>query len=147
MLLLMKKLLGIIVLGLFNCNIVFADIGLNCFATNWNTRDYKTKKIKYTEIKATQFTVQIEELGGGKVIARTFPSEHMGNICSPFIGDVTDARVKMKCFYDLEYPDAGTDFLLDRYTGRFIIEAYAVNRKDGWHLQNTGTCEGVEKKF
>ena len=143
----MKKLLGIIVLGLFNCNIVFADIGLNCFTTNFNTRDYKTKKIKYTEIKASQFTVQIEELGGGKVIARTFLSEHSGNICSPFIGDVTDARVKMKCFYDLKYPDAGTDFLLDRYTGKFIIEAYSVNRKDGWFHQDTGTCEGVKKKF
>jgi len=144
---LIKKLLGIMVLGLFNCNIVFADIGLNCFATNWNTRDYKTKKIKYTEIKASQFTVQIEELGGGKVIARTFPSEHMSNICSPFIGNVTDARVKMKCFYHLEYPDAGIDFLLDRYTGRFIIEAYAVDRKYGWMSQDTGTCEGVKKKF
>ena len=143
----MKKLLGIVVLGLFNCNIVFADIGLNCFTKNFNTRDYETKKIKYTEVKPSQFTVEIEELGGGKVIARTFPSEQSGNICSPFIGDVTDARIKMKCFYHLEYPDAGTDFLLDRYTGRFIIEAYAVNRKDGWHLQNTGTCEGVEKKF
>ena len=143
----MKKILSIIVLGLFNYNIVFADIGLNCFTKNFNTRDYKTKKIKYTEVKPSQFTVEIEELGGGKVIARTFPSEQSGNICSPFIGDVTDARVKMKCFYHLKYPDAGTDFLLDRYTGRFIIEAYAVNRKDGWHLQNTGTCEGVEKKF
>ena len=143
----MKKILSIIVLGLFNYNIVFADIGLNCFTKNFNTRDYETKKIKYTEVKPSQFTVEIEELGGGKVIARTFPSEQSGNICSPFIGDVTDARVKMKCFYDLKYPDAGTDFLLDRYTGRFIIEAYAVNRKDGWHLQNTGTCEGVEKKF
>ena len=143
----MKKILSIIVLGLFNYNIVFADIGLNCFTKNFNTRDYETKKIKYTEVKPSQFTVEIEELGGGKVIARTFPSEQSGNICSPFIGDVTDARVKMKCFYDLKYPDAGTDFSLDRYTGRFIIEAYAVNRKDGWHLQNTGTCEGVEKKF
>ena len=143
----MKKILSIIVLGLFNYNIVFADIGLNCFTKNFNTRDYETKKIKYTEAKPSQFTVEIEELGGGKVIARTFPSEQSGNICSPFIGDVTDARIKMKCFYHLEYPDAGTDFLLDRYTGRFIIEAYAVNRKDGWHLQNTGTCEGVEKKF
>ncbi len=143
----MKKILSIIALGLFNYNIVFADIGLNCFTKNFNTRDYETKKIKYTEVKPSQFTVEIEELGGGKVIARTFPSEQNGNICSPFIGDVTDARVKMKCFYDLKYPDAGTDFSLDRYTGRFIIEAYAVNRKDGWHLQNTGTCEGVEKKF
>jgi hypothetical protein len=143
----MKKILSIIVLGLFNYNIVFADIGLNCFTKNFNTRDYKTKKIKYTEVKPSQFTVEIEELGGGKVIARTFPSEQSGNICSPFIGDVTDARVKMKCFYDLKYPDAGTDFSLDRYTGRFIIEAYSLNRKDGWHLQNTGTCEGVEKKF
>jgi len=143
----MKKLLGIVVLGLFNCNIVFADIGLNCFTKNFNTRDYETKKIKYTEVKPSQFTVEIEELGGGKVIARTFPSEQSGNICSPFIGDVTDARVKMKCFYDLKYPDAGTDFSLDRYTGRFIIEAYSVNRKDGWFYQDTGTCEGVKKKF
>ena len=54
---------------------------------------------------------------------------------------------KMKCHYDLKYPDAGIDFLLDRYTGRFIIEAYAVDRKYGWMNQDTGTCDGVEKKF
>jgi hypothetical protein len=143
----MKKFLVYLVLSLFFSKVALADIGLNCFTTNFNTRDYKTKKIKYTEIKPSQFTVNIEELGGGKVIARTFPSEHSGNICSPFIGDVTDARVKMKCFYDLKYPDAGTDFLLDRYTGRFIIEAYSVDRKYGWFLQETGTCKWVEKKF
>ena len=143
----MKKFLVYLVLSLFFSKVTLADIGLNCFTTNFNTRDYKTKKIKYTEIKPSQFTVNIEELGGGKVIARTFPSEHSGNICSPFIGDVTDTRVKMKCFYDLKYPDAGTDFLLDRYTGRFIIEAYSVDRKYGWFLQETGTCKWVEKKF
>jgi hypothetical protein len=143
----MKKLLGILVLGLFNCNIVFADIGLNCFTTSTNIRDRSTKEIKYTEVKPSQFTVEIEALGGGKVIARTFPSEHHGNICSPFIGEVTDARVKMICFIDLQYPEAGQDFLLDRYTGKFRIEAYAIDRKEGWFHQETGYCEGVEKKF
>jgi len=143
----MKKLLGILVLGLFNCNIVFADIGLSCFATWLNQKDNKTKQIKYSKIKPSQFTVEIEELGGGKVIARTFPSEHAGNICSPFIGDVTDARVKMKCFRDLQYPEGGTDFFLDRYTGKFRIESYTMDRKDGWWLQETGNCEAVEKKF
>ena len=34
----------------------------------------------------------------------------------------TDARVKMKCFRDLKHPKAGTDFFLDRYTGKFRIE-------------------------
>jgi|TARA_B100001964_G_C13733979_1_gene380041 hypothetical protein len=143
----MKKLLGILVLGLYNCNIVFADIGLNCFTTSLNERDRTTKEIKYTEFKPSQFTVEIEELGGGKVIARTFPSEHARNICSPFIGDVTDARVKMKCFRDLKHPKAGTDFFLDRYTGKFRIEVYIIDRKDDWWLQETGYCEGVEKKF
>jgi hypothetical protein len=143
----MKKLLGILVLGLFNCNIVFADIGLNCFITSMNERDHTTKKITYREFKPSQFTVEIEELGGGKVIARTFPSEHAGNICSPFIGDVTDARIKMKCFRDLQNPEAGTDFFLDRYTGKFRIEIYITDRKNDWWLQNAGVCEGVEKKF
>jgi hypothetical protein len=143
----MKKILVYLVLSLFFSKVTLADIGLNCFTTNFNTRDYKTKKIKYKEVKPSQFTVNIEELGGGKVIARTFPSEHSGNICSPFIGDVTDTRVKMKCFYDLKYPEAGTDFLLDRYTGRFIIEAYSVDRKYGWFLQETGNCKWVEKQF
>ena len=143
----MKKILLILILSLFFIKIALADIGLNCFTKNFNTRDTQTKEIKYKEVKPSQFTVNIEELGGGKVIARIFPGEHSGNICSPFIGDVTDSRVKMKCLVDLKYPKAGTDFLLDRYTGNFIIEAYAVDRKYGWFLQETGTCKWVEKKF
>jgi len=143
----MKKLLGILVLVLFNCNIVFADMGLNCFITSMNVRDSKTQEIEYKEYKPSQFTVEIEKLGGGKVIARTFPSEHAGNICSPFIGEVTDARVKMKCFWDLQYPEAGTDFFLDRYTGKFRIEIYIIDRKNDWWRQEAGFCEGVEKKF
>ena len=143
----MKKLFVIIVLGLFNCNIVFADMGLNCFITSINVRDSKTQEIEYKEYKPSQFTVEIEDVGGGKVIARTFPSEHSGNICSPFIGEVTEARVKMKCLRDLEYSEAGTDFFLDRYTGKFRIEVYIIDRTDGWWRQEAGFCEGVEKKF
>ncbi len=78
---------------------------------------------------------------------KTFGSEQTGYICSPFIGDVTDARVKMKCFHVLKYPDAGTDFFLDRYTGKFRIESYLFDRKESWWRQYTGICKGVEKKF
>ena len=141
----MKRLLTILILCLFNGNIVFAEMGLNCFTTSVGIRE--SNIVKYTELKPSQFTVQIEELGGGKVIARTFPSEQSGYICSPFIGDVTDARVKMKCFKDLKYPDAGTDFFLDRYTGKFRIDSYIIDRKENWWTQYTGICKGAEKKF
>tara|TARA_B100000579_G_C22142116_1_gene536991 strand:- start:30 stop:461 length:432 start_codon:yes stop_codon:yes gene_type:complete len=143
----MKKLLTIVILCLFNCNVVFAEIGLNCFITSVGKKEINSNRVEYTELKPSQFTVQIEELGGGKVIARTFGSEQTGYICSPFIGDVTDARVKMKCFHDLKYPDAGTDFFLDRYTGKFRIESYLLDRKESWWRQYTGICKGVEKKF
>jgi hypothetical protein len=143
----MKKILVYLLLSLFFSKVVFADIGLDCYTENYNTRDTETKKIKYNKVLPSQFTVSIEELGRGKVIARTFPGEDSGSICSPFIGDVSDARVKMKCLHDLKYPKAGNDFLLDRYTGNFTIEAYAVDRKYGWYSQKTGTCKWVEKKF
>ena len=53
----MKKLFVIIVLGLFNCNIVFADMGLNCFITSINVRDSKTQEIEYKEYM-TSYTLK-----------------------------------------------------------------------------------------
>ena len=102
----MKKLLTIVILCLFNCNVVFAEIGLNCFITSVGKKEINSNRVEYTELKP-----------------------------------------KMKCFHDLKYPDAGTDFFLDRYTGKFRIESYLFDRKESWWRQYTGICKGVEKKF
>ena len=50
----MKKLLTIVILCLFNCNVVFAEIGLNCFITSVGKKEINSNRVELP-VNVTEF--------------------------------------------------------------------------------------------
>ena len=143
----MKKLLGILVLGLLWCGSANTseDINLSCAMTNWNEREDRTKaygEIKYTELKPSHFSAIIEITSPGKVIVRLIGTSQTGYMHSPYVGTIDDNKIKMNHKMD-KLSERGTDLTIDLISGLFEQEIYILNEKYWW-LQKTGTCAAVK---
>ena len=137
----MKKLLGIVVLGLLRCNASLADINLNCVMLNWNERDLSTNEFKYTSLKPSHFTAIIEIIGPSEVIGRLTGSAEVGyNIHSPYAGTISDSRIEMNHKKN-KLDERGTDFNLNLISGMFEMNHHIGKKDEIWFLQKTGRCE------
>ena len=106
----MKRLLGILVLGLLWCNSILADINLSCVMTDWNTRDSSTGEFKFTKLTPSHFTAIIEITSPGEVIGRLIGTSETGfNMSSPLVGTISDSRISMN-HKERKLDEIGTNF-------------------------------------
>ena len=146
----MKKLLGILVLGLLWCNSILADINLSCVMTDWNERDSTTGEFKFTKLTPSHFTAIIEITSPGEVIGRLIGTSETGfNMPSPLVGTISDSRILMN-HKNRKLDEIGTDFNLNLISGMFEISHYTqyfnLDKEEDelWYLQEAGRCEIVK---
>ena len=108
----MKKLLMILVM-LFWCNSILADINLSCAMTDWNERDSSTGEFKFTKLTPSHFTAIIEITSPGEVIGRLIGTSETGfNMDSPLVGTISDSGIFMN-HKKRKLDDIGTNFNLN----------------------------------
>jgi len=145
----MKKLLMILVM-LFWCNSILADINLSCVMTDWNERDSTTGEFKFTKLTPSHFTAIIEITSPGEVIGRLIGTSETGfNMDSPLVGTISDSRILMN-HKNRKLDEIGTDFNLNLISGMFEISHYTqyfnLDKEEDelWYLQEAGRCEIVK---
>ena len=145
----MKKLLMILVM-LFWCNSILADINLSCVMTDWNERDSTTGEFKFTKLTPSHFTAIIEITSPGEVIGRLIGTSETGfNMDSPLVGTISDSGILMN-HKNRKLDEIGTDFNLNLISGMFEISHYTqyfnLDKEEDelWYLQEAGRCEIVK---
>ena len=135
----MKKLLGIIVLGLLLSGNAYTDINLSCATTSHNQRVDQTFEVKRVELQPSHFTGIVEITSPGGVIVRFTGSSETGYMPSPYVGTIDDSKILVnKKFTKID--ERGTDFELNLISGMFERNIYILEDKLWWH-QWTGRCK------
>ena len=145
----MKRFLMILVM-LFWCNSILADINLSCVMTDWNERDSTTGEFKFTKLTPSHFTAIIEITSPGEVIGRLIGTSETGfNMPSPLVGTISDSGIFMN-HKKRKLDEIGTDFNLNLISGMFEISHYTqyfnLDKEEDelWYLQEAGRCEIVK---
>ena len=145
----MKRFLMILVM-LFWCNSILADINLSCVMTDWNERDSTTGEFKFTKLTPSHFTAIIEITSPGEVIGRLIGTSETGfNMDSPLVGTISDSRILMN-HKNRKLDEIGTDFNLNLISGMFEIshhtQYFNLDKEEDelWYLQKAGRCEIVK---
>ena len=141
----MKKVFLIIFFILINYNQAnaydFQKILISCATTNFNSRDTKTKKVDYSEVKPSHFTGIIEILGENKIIGRVTESSETGHLKSPYSGSISETKITMSHKRESS-KEKGIIFEINLISGMFEMNYYVnIEGFDDWFHQSTGVCD------
>jgi len=141
----MKKILYSAIIYFTIFTQAFSEITLLCFTTNYNSRDYTTGKINYSETVPSRWTLIIEFLDEKNIIVRPKGSSESGGKCGPGLGTFSESEIKYVCKFQGP-KDKGEIFNLNRYSGLYESETF-IGSKTQWFLQTAGRCELSRKKI